>query len=52
MNWQKPYKRIKSAIIEWIDESWYSDCVITNEMISNSFKYSGINNSLDGGEDY
>ena len=29
----------------------YSDSVITNEMIFDSFKYSEISNSLDGFED-
>ena len=38
-------KGSKSAITEWIDELWYSDSGITNEMIFNSFKYSGISNS-------
>ena len=41
----------KSAITKWIDESWDPNSIITNEMIFNSFKYSRINNSLDGGED-
>ena len=40
----------KSAIVEWIDELWYSDYVIINEIIFNSCKYSGISNSLDGCE--
>ena len=39
-----------SIIVEWINELWYSDSVITNEIILNSFKYSGISKSLDGGE--
>ena len=41
----------KSTIIEWVDEIWNSESVITNEMISNSFKYSGISCSLDASED-
>ena len=41
----------KSATIILIYELWYSDSVITNETIFNPFKYSWINNSLDGSED-
>ena len=43
-------KASKRAIIEWIDELWYLDSVIANEMIFNSFKYSEVNSSLDGDE--
>ena len=41
----------KSAIIKWIHESWYSDFVLTNEIVFNTFKYSRIINSLDWSED-
>ena len=37
-------KIAKSTIIKWVDEIWYSDSIITNEMIFNSFKFSGISN--------
>ena len=40
-----------SAMIEWDDELWYSDSVITNEMKFNSFNYSLISSSLDASED-
>ena len=45
-------KVLKSTIIEWVDEIWNSESVITNEMIFNSFKYLRINCSLDASEDY
>ena len=35
-----------------VDEIWYSDSSITNQMILNSFKYSGINSELDESEDH
>ena len=41
----------KSTIIEWIEEIWNSKSAITNEMIFNSLKYSGISCSLDGSEE-
>ena len=41
----------KRTIFKWVDEFWYSDSVITNKMMLNSFKYSGINNLLDVSED-
>ena len=44
-------KVAKSTIIEWVEEIWYSDSIITNEMIFYSFKFSGISSSLDGSED-
>ena len=44
-------KVAKSTFIKWVDEIWYSDSIITNEMIFNSFKFSGISSSLDGSED-
>ena len=44
-------KVAKSTIIELVDEIWYSDSIIANEMIFNSFKFSGISSSLDGSED-
>ena len=44
-------KVTKSTIIEWVDEIWCSDFIITNEMILNSFNFSGISSSLDGRED-
>ena len=47
----KNLKVAKSTIIEWVDEIWYSDSIITNEMIFNSFKFSGISSSFDGSED-
>ena len=52
MNWLNNIKVSKSSIIEQIDELWYSDSAIANEIIFNSFKYSVISNSLDGSEDY
>ena len=51
MNWQNNIKVSKSATIEWIDELWYPDSVITNETIFNPFKYYGVSNSLNGSED-
>ena len=51
LNWQNYIKGSKSAIIKWIDRLKYSDFVKVNEIIFNSFKYSGISNSLNGGED-
>ena len=33
----------------WI---WYSDSIITNQMVLNSFKYARINSELDGSEDH
>ena len=50
MNW-KYIKVSKSEILEWIDELWYLDSVVANKMIFNSFKFSGIGNSLDDSED-
>ena len=47
----KQHKVSKSAIIEWIDELWYSEFIIANEMTLNTFKYSETSNSLDGSED-
>ena len=47
----KQYKSIKYAVLEWIDELRYSDFVITNEIMSSSYKYSGISSSLDESED-
>ena len=47
----KQHKVSKSAIIEWIDELWYSEFVIANEMTLNTFKYSETSNSLDASED-
>ena len=44
-------KGSKSITIEWIDELWHFDFVITNEMKFNSFIYSGISKLLDGSED-
>ena len=44
-------KVAKSTIIVWVDEIWYSDSIITNEMIFNLFKFSGISSLLDGSED-
>ena len=40
----------KSTIIEWVNKIWNSESVITNKMIFNSFKYSGISCSLDRSE--
>ena len=34
-----------------VDDIWNSESVITNEMIFNSFKYSGISCSLDASEE-
>ena len=42
---------MKRTIVEWIDELLYSDSALTNEIIFNIFKYSGISNSLDESED-
>ena len=42
---------LKRTIIEWIEEIWNSKSAITNLMIFNSFKYSGISCSLDGSEE-
>ena len=44
-------KVAKSTIKEWVDEIWSSDFIITNEIIFNSLKFSGISSSLDGSED-
>ena len=35
-----------------MDEIWYSDSIITNEIILNSFKYAWISSELDESEDY
>ena len=44
-------KDLKSTIMEWVDEIRNSEFVITNEMMFDSFKYSGISSSFDGSED-
>ena len=44
-------KASKSKIIKWAEKIWNSDSLITNQMIFNSFKYSGISSSLEGIED-
>ena len=44
-------KVAKGTIIEWVDKIGFSDSIITNEMIFNSFKFSGISSSLDWSED-
>ena len=38
----------KKTMIEWVDEIWYSDSIITNEIVLNSFKYARISSELDG----
>ena len=45
-------KTAMNTILEWIYEIWFSDSIITNQMILNSFKYTGINSQLDGNEDH
>ena len=39
-------------MIEWVGKIWYSDSIISNEMILNSFKYAGISNELGGSQDH
>ena len=51
MSRQKQKKVSKSTIIAWIDELWYSDSVIANEMILIIFNYSEFSKSLNGSED-
>ena len=51
MNFLKQHKSIKETNHKIAYELWYSDSVIFSEIIFNSFKYSGISNSFDGGEE-
>jgi hypothetical protein len=39
-------------VITWVDEIWSDPAIITKDMITNSFKFTGISNDLDGSEDY
>ena len=43
-------KAYKNTTIKWVDEVWHSDSIITNEIVSDSFKYAGISSELDGSE--
>ena len=45
-------KVAKNTTIEWVDEVWYSDSIITNQIILNSFIYSGISSELNGSENH
>ena len=42
----------RTKIIEIVCETWYNDKIITSEMIYNSFRYTGIANSLNHSEDH
>ena len=41
----------KNDIINWISETWYSETIITKNVIINSFKVCGLSNKTDGSED-
>ena len=45
-------KAAKYTIIEYVDKIWYSDSIITNQIILNSFKYAGISSKLDRSRDH
>ena len=46
------WKAAKNTIIEWVDENWYSDFIITNDIILNSFQFAGISSELGGSGDH
>ena len=46
------WKAAKNTIIYWVDEIWYSDSIITNDIILNSIKFAGISSELDGSGDH
>ena len=37
---------------EMVFETWYKDTIVTSEMIYNSFRYTGIANSLNHSDDH
>ena len=39
-------------MITWVDEIWSDPAIITEDMITNSFKFTVISNDLDRTEDY
>ena len=46
------FKVAKNTMIEWVNKIWYSDSIITNQMILNSFKHAGISSESDESEDH
>ena len=42
----------RTNIIDWICSVWYSDEIISRELIYNSFRCMGIGNNLNGSEDH
>ena len=44
-------KDAKKNIFEWVDKIWYSDSIISNDMILNSFRYAGISSELEESQD-
>ena len=44
------FKVTKNTIIEWVNDIWYLDSIITNQMILILFQYAGISSELDWSE--